>query len=58
MKKIMTIMCVMLGLAGGCDSLRFAPGESQKQNAWLHNRTATVAAETARSEKASEKLQG
>ena len=53
----MTIMCVMLGLVAGCDSLRFAPGEAQKQNAWLHNRTATVAAETARSENASEKLQ-
>ena len=42
----------------GCDSLRFAPTETQKQNAWLHNRTATVAAETARSENTSEKLQG
>ena len=58
MKKIMTIMCIMLWLVAGCDSLRFAPGESQKQNAWLHNRTAMVAAETARSESASEKLQG
>jgi hypothetical protein len=41
----------------GCDSLRFAPGEAQKQNAWLHNRTAAVAAEQARREAASEKLQ-
>jgi hypothetical protein len=58
MNKIMIIMVVMLGLAAGCESLRFAPGEMQKQNAWLHNRTAMVAAETARSENASEKLQG
>lgn len=42
----------------GCGSLRFAPTEAQRQNAWLHNRTATVAAETASSENTSEKLQG
>lgn len=41
----------------GCDSLRFAPSEAQKQNAWLHNRTTTIAADTARLENASEKLQ-
>jgi len=41
----------------GCDTLRFAPSEQQKQNAWLHNRTAIVAAETAKTEQASEQLQ-
>lgn len=41
----------------GCDSLRFAPTEAQKQNAWLHHRTTAVAAQTAKSENASEKLQ-
>jgi hypothetical protein len=41
----------------GCDSLRFAPNEAQKQNVWLHNRTAIIAAETARAEETSEKLQ-
>jgi len=41
----------------GCESLRFAPTEAQKQNAWLHNRTAMVSAETAKSENASEELQ-
>jgi len=40
----------------GCESLRFAPSEQQKQNAWLHNRTTMVAAETAKDEDASEKL--
>jgi hypothetical protein len=45
-------------LLAGCDSLRFAPTEAQKQNAWLHNRTPTVAAETARAENSSEQLQG
>jgi len=41
----------------GCESLRFAPGEAQKQNAWLHNRTTLITAEAARGENASEKLQ-
>jgi hypothetical protein len=41
----------------GCDSLRLAPSEEQKRNAWLHNRTASVAAETARAESASQDLQ-
>lgn len=44
-------------LCGGCDSLRLAPREQQKQNAWLHNRTAMAAAETAKAEDASQKLQ-
>lgn len=47
------LACVTLA---GCDSLRFAPNETQKQNAWLHNRTAIVTAETARSEDTSEKV--
>jgi hypothetical protein len=53
---IVTLLLACLGLAG-CDSLRFAPSEAQKQNAWLHNRTALVAAETARDEDASQTLQ-
>jgi len=44
-------------LVFGCESLRFAPGEAQKQNAWLHNRTTEVAAETAQRQAASKKLQ-
>jgi hypothetical protein len=51
----MLILAVVL--SAGCESLRFAPSETQKQNAWLHNRTAMITAETARSEDASEKLQ-
>jgi len=53
---VLTCVCMSL-LFAGCDSLRFAPNEAQKQNAWLHNRTAIVTAETARAEEASEKLQ-
>jgi hypothetical protein len=44
-------------LPAGCNSLRFAPSEEQKQNAWLHNRTTTIAADTARDEQASGQLQ-
>ena len=44
-------------LFAGCDSLRLAPAESQKQNAWLHNRTAMMAAQRAKAESTSEKLQ-
>jgi hypothetical protein len=51
-------ICVFVCLlSAGCDSLRFAPGEAQKQNAWLHNRTAIVTSEAARAENTSEKLQ-
>jgi hypothetical protein len=58
MRKILASM--LLGfcfLFAGCESLRFAPTEAQKQNAWLHNRTAIVTSETAKSENTSEKLQ-
>jgi hypothetical protein len=41
----------------GCEGIRFAPSEAQKQNAWVHNRTAAFASQTAQSEQASEKLQ-
>jgi hypothetical protein len=49
--------CFLLLFVCGCESLRFAPSEAQKKNAWLHNRTAQVTAETAREEDSSEKLQ-
>lgn len=50
------IMAVLL-MTAGCDSLRLAPSEEQKQNAWLHNRTTAVVAETARTEQTSPQLQ-
>jgi len=53
---VLISMCICLLLAG-CDSLRFAPSEAQKQNAWLHNRTAVITAETARAEETSPTLQ-
>ena len=42
---------------GGCGQIRFAPSESQKQNAWVHNRTAVIAAQEAQAEQASANLQ-
>ena len=57
MKEILATMLGFCFLLIGCDSLRFAPTEAQKQNAWLHNRTTIVAADTAGQEAASEKLQ-
>jgi hypothetical protein len=51
------ILIFVFFASAGCDSLRFAPSQEQKQNAWLHNRTMQVTAQTARQEGASEKLQ-
>lgn len=56
--KVAIVTCALMCLTlAGCESLRFAPGEVQKQNAWMHNRTVLVTAETARAENASQKLQ-
>ena len=41
----------------GCEGIRFGPSEAQKQNAWVHNRTAAIASQTAQAEQSSEKLQ-
>ncbi len=53
---VIAAMVCALSIAG-CDTLRLAPSEQQKQNAWLHNRTAAAAAETARAQSASSELQ-
>jgi len=53
----LSLVAALMLASAGCDSLRLAPSEEQKQNAWLHNRTTAVAAETARSEQASAQLQ-
>ncbi|MEJ2648524.1 MAG: hypothetical protein P8016_08985 [Sedimentisphaerales bacterium] len=56
MKKIILTASVLF-LIAGCDTLRFAPSQIQKQNVWLHNRTMEVTSEEARAEGASQKLQ-
>jgi hypothetical protein len=52
-------MVVVLGLVFvcGCGGLRFGPGEVQRRNAWVHNRTAALASELAEDEYASDELQ-
>jgi hypothetical protein len=58
MNKNLFVIILSLVLFAGCDSLRLAPTETQKQNAWLHNRTAQLAADKARAENTSEQLEG
>jgi hypothetical protein len=57
MKKMSWILLGIILFVCGCESLRFAPSEVQKQNAWLHNRTTAVVAETAEEENTSVQLQ-
>ena len=57
MKRVYMVIFLSFWFIVGCESLRFAPGESQKQNAWLHNRTGIITAQTAREESTSDKLQ-
>ncbi len=56
MKKIILTVIILM-LFAGCDSLRFAPSQVQKQNAWLHNRTMAITAASAKEEGVSEKIQ-
>lgn len=58
MKRYFLITCIFVLVLSGCESLRFAPTEEQKQNAWLHHRTAQLAADTASREDTSGSLKG
>ena len=58
MAKLSLVSVAVVILLAGCDSLRFAPGEIQKQNAWLHNRTAEMAVDVAQAQDTSGELQG
>lgn len=57
MKNVIIVLtsCVLLA---GCDSLRFAATEEQKQNAYLHWRVTEFAAQEAAKEDTSPQLQG
>jgi len=57
MKRFIVISLFLCVFVVGCDSLRFAPNETQKQNAWLHNRTTAMTAELAEDEVTSAELQ-
>ena len=57
MKRLAVVVTVGMLFCTGCEGIRFGPSEAQKQNAWVHNRTAAIASQTAQSEQSSEKLQ-
>jgi len=57
MKRLAVAATVGMLFCFGCGQIRFAPSESQKQNAWVHNRTAVIAAQEAQAEQASANLQ-
>ncbi len=57
MKKIVLVLVVLSVFLAGCESLRFAPTEIQKQNAWLHDRTAAMIVQQTKLEDSSEQLQ-
>ncbi len=56
MKKSITILAMSLLFLTGCHNLRFVPNQAQKQNAFLHHRTAMLTAVTAREQNCSERL--
>jgi hypothetical protein len=53
---VISVAIMALVMTTGCDSLRFAPGEVQKQNVYLHHRTVQSAALKAQGEPVSETL--
>lgn len=57
MKKLIVLSLVMAVVAG-CGVVRLEPNETQKQNAWLHNRTAVMAAKMAQGQQVSPELEG
>ena len=57
MKKLTVVVTVGMLFCTSCEGIRFGPSEAQKQNAWVHNRTAAIISQTAQAEQSSEKLQ-
>lgn len=56
MKRVFLVSVVMCIFTLGCETLRLAPTEIQKKNAYLHQRTTKLAADTAKEQYASEQL--
>ncbi|MHC4882240.1 MAG: hypothetical protein ACYSOH_02735 [Planctomycetota bacterium] len=56
----LTVISVLMGavLFSGCEGLRYAATEAQKENAWLHKEVCAAAADTANDENASAELIG
>lgn len=57
MKRVFLVSIIICIFMLGCETLRLAPTEIQKQNAYLHQRTTRLAADTAQNENASDQLQ-
>lgn len=59
MKKTLTLNLFLLIviLLAGCESIRLAPDEIQKQNTYIHGRTTELTAELAKIENTSDELQ-
>ena len=56
LKRMGLVGLLVLAGVAGCGQLRWAPGETQKQNAYLHHRTVQSAALQARQEEVTEVL--
>jgi len=57
MSRITTFLVLLCAVTGGCQGIRFAPGEAQKENAWLHHRTTAITSQKAKEEDTSDELQ-
>ena len=57
MKQLAVLLLGVVCLCG-CEGLRYAATEAQRENAWLHERVCTAAAETAVDENASPGISG
>lgn len=57
MKKLV-VLSLVVAVVAGCGVVRLEPNETQKQNAWLHNRTAVTAAKMAQGQQVSPELEG
>ncbi len=57
-RMTLTMAMTICAMVFGCDQLRFAPGEAMKANAWVHYRTAQLAADEAKNENAGAQLCG
>ena len=59
MRQIMSVVVLVWcgAMLCGCDALRFAPGQEQKANAYLHWRATELAAAEAKAENTTPQLQ-
>ena len=58
MKQLSVVLLLPVLCLCGCEGLRYATTEAQKENAWLHSRVCGAVAQTAADENVSEQLCG